>query len=82
MKNPIKHVVIVFSFFFKKKKDFKNTTKLTWLAVAKAAPLLPALVVHFGNIISKPILTKNDDFKDHVNNDTKVSNHSSFFAPS
>ncbi|XP_028392901.1 bifunctional glutamate/proline--tRNA ligase-like [Dendronephthya gigantea] len=53
-------------------KDYKNTTKLTWLPVTDSAPLLPAVVVHFGNIISKAILTKNDDFKDHVNKDTKT----------
>jgi hypothetical protein len=54
-------------------QDYKNTTKLTWLAVTDSAPLLPTIAVHFDNIISKAILTKSDDFKDHVNKNTKVS---------
>lgn len=54
-------------------QDYKNTTKLTWLAVTDSAPLLPTITVYYDNIIAKAILTKNDDFKEHVNKNTKVS---------
>ena len=53
-------------------QDFKKTTKLTWIAESAKAPLLPTIAVHFDDVISKPVLTKNDDFKDYINKDSKV----------
>jgi hypothetical protein len=41
--------------------------------VTDSAPLLPTITVYYDNIIAKAILTKNDDFKEHVNKNTKVS---------
>ncbi|PFX18452.1 Bifunctional glutamate/proline--tRNA ligase [Stylophora pistillata] len=52
-------------------KDFKKTTKLTWIAESAKAPLLPTIAVQFDDVISKPILTKNDDFKNYINKDSK-----------
>ncbi|XP_068687645.1 bifunctional glutamate/proline--tRNA ligase-like [Montipora foliosa] len=52
-------------------KDFKKTTKLTWIAETANAPLLPAIAVQFEDVISKPVLTKNDDFKQYINKDSK-----------
>ena len=54
-------------------KDFKKTTKLTWIAETANAPLLPAIAVQFEDVISKPVLTKNDDFKQYINKDSKVN---------
>ena len=59
--------------FFFPSQDFKKTTKLTWIAESSKAPLLPTIAVHFDDVISKPVLTKNDDFKDHINKDSKVT---------
>jgi len=53
-------------------QDFKKTTKLTWIAESAKAPLLPTIAVQFDDVISKPVLTKNDDFKDYINKDSKV----------
>ena len=53
-------------------QDFKKTTKLTWIAESTKAPLLPTIAVQFDDVISKPVLTKNDDFKDYINKDSKV----------
>ena len=53
-------------------QDYKKTQKLTWLAETTKAPLVPALCIYFDNIISKPVLSKDDDFKNFVNKDTKV----------
>lgn len=53
-------------------KDFKKTTKLTWLAVTDKAPFVPVQMFHFDHIISKGVLGKDDDFKDFVNPDTKT----------
>ncbi|CAH3119198.1 unnamed protein product [Porites lobata] len=52
-------------------KDFKKTTKLTWLAESSKASLLPTITVHFDNVISKAVLTKTDDFKNYINKDSK-----------
>lgn len=54
-------------------KDYKKTTKLTWLADTSSAPLLPCVCVYFDYIISKSTLGKDEDFKDFVNPVTKVS---------
>ena len=49
--------------------DFKKTTKVTWLS--QSAKTTPAVAVKFENIISKPILEKDDDFKNFINKDTR-----------
>ena len=59
-------------------QDFKKTTKLTWIAESAKAPLLPTIAVQFDDVISKPVLTKNDDFKDYINKDSKVRHQPSF----
>lgn len=63
-------ILICFNFF----QDFKKTTKLTWIAESAKAPLLPTIAVEFDDVISKPIITKNDDFKNYINKDSKVGN--------
>ncbi|XP_011306200.1 bifunctional glutamate/proline--tRNA ligase [Fopius arisanus] len=58
-------------------KDYKNTVKLTWLAAkspakeVSAEELLNCYAVYFDHIISKPVLGKDDDFKDFVAKDTR-----------
>lgn len=64
-------------------KNYKNTLKLTWIAVDKnqqgdyvtngETGLVPCYAVFFDHIISKPVLGKDDDFKDFVAKDTRVS---------
>ncbi|CAH1794306.1 unnamed protein product [Owenia fusiformis] len=53
-------------------KDFKKTVKLTWLAEIEPAPFVPAICQHFDHIITKPVLAKEDNFKDYVNRNSKV----------
>lgn len=55
-------------------KDYKKTLKLTWLADTKKAPFTPTWCVYFDHIISKPVLAKDEDFKQYVNKNTRVSN--------
>ncbi|XP_031784893.1 bifunctional glutamate/proline--tRNA ligase [Nasonia vitripennis] len=60
-------------------KDYKNTLKLTWIAadnpelVEKTpnATTIPCYTVYFDHIITKPVLGKDDDFKDFVAKDTR-----------
>ncbi|XP_074643212.1 bifunctional glutamate/proline--tRNA ligase-like [Tubulanus polymorphus] len=52
-------------------KDYKKTTKLSWLAKTDKAPFVPTLCIYYDNIISKSILGKEEDFKDYVNKDSK-----------
>ncbi|XP_034936970.1 bifunctional glutamate/proline--tRNA ligase [Chelonus insularis] len=58
-------------------KDFKNTVKLTWLAVDdedkenEDSSFIPCVAVYFDHIITKPLLAKDDDFKDFVAKDTR-----------
>ncbi|KAM4602394.1 bifunctional glutamate/proline--tRNA ligase isoform 2-T2 [Polymixia lowei] len=53
-------------------KDFKKTTKITWLADTQHAPLLPTICVNYQHLITKPVLGKEDDFKHFINKDSKV----------
>lgn len=53
-------------------KDYKKTTKITWLADTPQAPLVPAICVNYQHLISKPVLGKDDDFKDYINRNSKV----------
>ncbi|KAL3065980.1 hypothetical protein OYC64_016005 [Pagothenia borchgrevinki] len=52
-------------------KDFKKTTKITWLAETNSAPLLPAICINYQPLISKAVITKEDDFKDYINKNSK-----------
>ncbi|KAG1651553.1 Bifunctional glutamate/proline--tRNA ligase [Nymphon striatum] len=51
-------------------KDYKKTLKLTWLA--KKSPLIPCICVYFDHLISKNVLGKDEDFKDFINQNTKI----------
>lgn len=53
-------------------KDYKKTTKITWLADTPCAPLLPTVCVLYQPLITKAVITKDDDFKDYVNKNSKV----------
>ncbi|KAM9764785.1 bifunctional glutamate/proline--tRNA ligase isoform 1-T1 [Menidia menidia] len=53
-------------------KDYKKTTKITWLADANGGPLLPAICVNYQPLISKAVITKDDDFKDYINKNSKL----------
>lgn len=56
-------------------KDFKKTLKLTWLCVQAKAAFAPIVCVYFQHIIEKPVLAKNEDFKDFISKTSRVSNH-------
>ncbi|XP_046823712.1 bifunctional glutamate/proline--tRNA ligase [Vespa crabro] len=54
-------------------ENYKNTLKITWLpAPQNFKDLIPCYAVYFDHIISKPVLGKDDDFKDYVAKDTRV----------
>uniref|UniRef100_A0A665WJM7 Bifunctional glutamate/proline--tRNA ligase n=1 Tax=Echeneis naucrates TaxID=173247 RepID=A0A665WJM7_ECHNA len=53
-------------------KDYKKTTKITWLAETNSAPLLPAICINYQPLISKAVITKDDDFKDYINKNSKL----------
>ena len=55
-----------------KDKDFKKTTKLTWLAETDKAGFTPCICVYYDHIISKPVLNKDEDFKAYIGHNTKV----------
>merc|ERR1712130_3714 len=52
-------------------KDFKKTTKITWLAEHPECRFTPAVAVAFENIITKPVLEKEDDFKNFINRNSR-----------
>jgi len=54
-------------------KDFKKTLKVTWLANTEKAPFTPTVCVYYDHVINKPILDKDDDFKNFIGENTKVS---------
>uniref|UniRef100_A0A8C5M9G7 Glutamyl-prolyl-tRNA synthetase 1 n=1 Tax=Leptobrachium leishanense TaxID=445787 RepID=A0A8C5M9G7_9ANUR len=52
-------------------KDYKKTTKITWLADTPQAPFIPAVCVTYEHLITKPVLGKEEDFKQYVNRNSK-----------
>ncbi|XP_058525175.1 bifunctional glutamate/proline--tRNA ligase [Ochotona princeps] len=52
-------------------KDYKKTTKITWLAETAHALPIPAICVTYEHLITKPVLGKDEDFKQYVNKDSK-----------
>ncbi|CAI9729936.1 glutamate proline--tRNA ligase-like [Octopus vulgaris] len=51
--------------------DYKKTQKLTWLLDSEECHLVPTVAVTFDHIISKPLLGKDEDFKQFVNYNSK-----------
>lgn len=54
-------------------KDFKKTAKLTWLCET-VDEFTPTHCVYFEHIISKPVLGKDEDFKNYIGHETRVRN--------
>ena len=52
-------------------KDYKKTLKVTWLAKTPKADFTPTRCVFYDHIISKPVLDKEDDFKQFIGKETK-----------
>ncbi|CAI9587656.1 unnamed protein product [Staurois parvus] len=52
-------------------KDYKKTTKITWLADTDKAPFIPTTCVNYDHLITKPVLGKDEDFKQYVNRSSK-----------
>ncbi|XP_012582375.1 PREDICTED: bifunctional glutamate/proline--tRNA ligase isoform X2 [Condylura cristata] len=52
-------------------KDYKKTTKITWLAETTQALPIPAICVTYEHLITKPVLGKDEDFKQYVNKNSK-----------
>ncbi|MED6287234.1 Bifunctional glutamate/proline--tRNA ligase [Characodon lateralis] len=53
-------------------KDYKKTTKITWLAETNSAPLLPTICINYQPLITKAVITKDDDFKEYINKNSKL----------
>lgn len=54
-------------------KNFKNTVKVTWLADTPKSSLTPIDAVYYDHIISKAVLSPDEDFKQFIGQNTKVS---------
>ncbi|MCJ8736924.1 hypothetical protein PDJAM_G00017910 [Pangasius djambal] len=52
--------------------DFKKTTKITWLADTPEAHFTPTVCVNYQHLITKPVLGKDDNFKDYINQSSKT----------
>ncbi|KAJ8713866.1 hypothetical protein PYW08_007486 [Mythimna loreyi] len=52
-------------------KDYKKTLKLTWLADTPKAQAVEVYCVYFDHIISKPLLGKDEDFKQYIGHKTR-----------
>ncbi|XP_033861011.3 bifunctional glutamate/proline--tRNA ligase-like isoform X1 [Acipenser ruthenus] len=53
-------------------RDYKKTTKITWLTETPRAPLVPTVCVIYDHLITKPVLGKEDNFKDYINKNSKI----------
>ncbi|XP_050666009.1 bifunctional glutamate/proline--tRNA ligase isoform X3 [Leptidea sinapis] len=52
-------------------KDYKKTLKVTWLADTAKSPQQKVYCVYFDHIISKPLLGKDEDFKQYIGHQTR-----------
>ncbi|KAL4705613.1 hypothetical protein ACJJTC_012860, partial [Scirpophaga incertulas] len=52
-------------------KDYKKTLKLTWLADTEQGRPVETYCVYFDHIISKPLLGKDEDFKQYIGHQTR-----------
>ncbi|KAM5163292.1 bifunctional glutamate/proline--tRNA ligase isoform 2-T2 [Mantella aurantiaca] len=52
-------------------KDYKKTTKITWLADTLKAPFIPTTCANYDHLITKPVLGREEDFKQYVNRSSK-----------
>lgn len=52
-------------------KDYKKTLKLTWLAETSKAEFTPTWFVYFDHLMNKPLLGKDEDFKQFVGHETR-----------
>ncbi|XP_053164871.1 bifunctional glutamate/proline--tRNA ligase isoform X2 [Hemicordylus capensis] len=52
-------------------KDYKRTAKITWLAETPHGPPIPTICVNYEHLITKPVLGKEEDFKQYVNRNSK-----------
>lgn len=60
-------------------KDYKKTMKLTFLCDTPKAKFTHTFCVYFDHIISKPLLGKDEDFKQYIGHETRVRWWNSIF---
>ncbi|XP_046711864.1 bifunctional glutamate/proline--tRNA ligase isoform X1 [Silurus meridionalis] len=53
-------------------KDYKKTTKITWLTDTAKASCTPTVCINYQHLITKPVLGKDDNFKDYINPNSKI----------
>ncbi|XP_054718343.1 bifunctional glutamate/proline--tRNA ligase-like [Uloborus diversus] len=53
-------------------KDYRKTLKVTWVVDVEDVPLIPCMCVYYDHLISKPVLGKDEDFKNFLNENTKI----------
>uniref|UniRef100_A0A3F2YU35 Bifunctional glutamate/proline--tRNA ligase n=1 Tax=Anopheles christyi TaxID=43041 RepID=A0A3F2YU35_9DIPT len=53
-------------------KDYKKTLKLTWLCELPTNQYTPTFCVYFEHIIGKPVLGKDEDFKNYIGHQTRT----------
>uniref|UniRef100_A0AC11DH52 Glutamyl-prolyl-tRNA synthetase 1 n=1 Tax=Ovis aries TaxID=9940 RepID=A0AC11DH52_SHEEP len=70
-KNPEGKIVSLDAKLNLENKDYKKTTKITWLAETEHALPVPAICVTYEHLITKPVLGKDEDFKQYVNKNSK-----------
>ncbi|XP_019372022.1 PREDICTED: bifunctional glutamate/proline--tRNA ligase [Gavialis gangeticus] len=70
-RNPNRKIVSIDAKLNLENKDYKKTAKITWLTDTPSAPLIPSVCVNYEHLITKPVLGKDEDFKQHVNRNSK-----------
>ncbi|KYO43573.1 bifunctional glutamate/proline--tRNA ligase isoform X2 [Alligator mississippiensis] len=70
-RNPNRKIVSIDAKLNLENKDYKKTAKITWLTDTPSAPLIPSVCVNYEHLITKPVLGKDEDFKQYVNRHSK-----------
>uniref|UniRef100_A0A7M4FRC5 Bifunctional glutamate/proline--tRNA ligase n=1 Tax=Crocodylus porosus TaxID=8502 RepID=A0A7M4FRC5_CROPO len=70
-RNPDRKIVSIDAKLSLENRDYKKTAKITWLTDTPSAPLIPSVCVNYEHLITKPVLGKDEDFKQYVNRNSK-----------
>lgn len=71
-RNEVGEVKHVFAKQNLEDKDYKKTLKVTWILSHTEQPLIPCMCIYYDHLISKPVLGKDEDFKNFLNDNTKI----------
>jgi hypothetical protein len=53
-------------------QDYKKTLKVTWIGDSPSDKAIPLVAVDYDHIITKAVVSKEEDWKQYINYDSRV----------